>query len=45
MRLGRYFGTSIEFWLNLQRDYEVEVAEDELRAKVDREVRPLRAAG
>ncbi|WP_342164522.1 HigA family addiction module antitoxin [Methylobacterium sp. SD21] len=24
LRLGRYFGTSPDFWLNLQRQYEVE---------------------
>lgn len=38
LRLGRYFGTTPEFWLNMQRDYELEVAEietgDEIAAKV-----------
>lgn len=43
LRLARYFGTTAQFWLNLQRDYELEVAEDDLRGKVEREVRPLRA--
>jgi antitoxin HigA-1 len=28
LRLGRYFGTSAEFWLNLQSHYDLEVAED-----------------
>jgi len=23
MRLGRYFKTSVEFWMNIQRDYEI----------------------
>ena len=23
LRLGRYFGTSAEFWLNMQRDFEL----------------------
>lgn len=41
LRLGRYFGTSVEFWLNLQRDYDLEVAEDILREKINREVHPL----
>ncbi len=41
LRLGRYFRTSVQFWLNLQRDYDLEVAEDELREKINREVRPL----
>lgn len=26
LRLGRYFGTSAEFWLNMQRDFELESA-------------------
>jgi addiction module HigA family antidote len=28
LRLGRYFGTSAEFWLNLQSHYELEVEEE-----------------
>lgn len=28
LRLGRYFGTSAEFWLNLQGHYEMDCAED-----------------
>ncbi len=28
LRLGRYFGTSAEFWLNLQSHYDLEVVED-----------------
>ena len=27
LRLGRFFGTTAEFWLNLQRDFELEQAE------------------
>ena len=27
LRLGRYFGTSAEFWLNLQKLYELRLAE------------------
>jgi len=27
LRLGRYFGTAPEFWLNMQRDFELETAE------------------
>ncbi len=26
LRLGRYFGTTPEFWLNMQRDFELETA-------------------
>ncbi|MFZ1887627.1 MAG: HigA family addiction module antitoxin [Candidatus Binataceae bacterium] len=41
LRLSRYFNTSAHFWLNLQKDYELEVAEDAVRALIDRQVRPL----
>jgi len=40
MQLARYFGTSVEVWLNLQMRYDLEKAEDENRARVDREVIP-----
>ena len=44
LRLSRYLGTSAEFWLALQSDYDLEKAKDELKAKIDREVRPRRRA-
>ena len=31
MRLGRYFSTTSEFWMNLQRDYELRLAARECR--------------
>jgi len=40
MRLARYFGTSVEVWLNLQMHYDLEKAEDENRERVDKEVIP-----
>jgi len=42
-RLARYFKTTPEFWMNMQLHYELQVAEDELAAKVEREVQPLEA--
>ena len=36
LRLGRFFGTSGEFWLNLQKLYELRVAEQENGAKIAR---------
>lgn len=30
MRLSRYFGTTLEFWMNLQMRYELDRAEDTL---------------
>jgi len=40
LRLGRYFGTSAEFWLGMQRDYDLQVARDEFEAEVERQVQP-----
>jgi len=41
LRLGRYFKTTPRFWLNLQTKYNLEVAEDENLAKIERDVRPI----
>ncbi|KLD63910.1 HigA family addiction module antitoxin [Dyella japonica] len=30
LRLGRYFGTSAAFWMNLQQQFDIETAEDQL---------------
>ena len=43
LRFGRYFGTTPEFWINLQTRYELEVAERTVRRKIDREVGPRAA--
>jgi antitoxin HigA-1 len=40
LRLARYFGTSAEFWLGMQKDYDLQVARDEFETAVEREVRP-----
>jgi addiction module HigA family antidote len=40
MRLGRYFGTSPQMWMNLQSHYDLEVAEAALAERIDSEVRP-----
>lgn len=34
LRLGHFFGTSAEFWLNLQKIYELRVAERESGADI-----------
>lgn len=44
LRLARYFATSPEFWLGLQKDYDLQVARDEFEAEVKRQVRPHRKA-
>lgn len=33
LRLARYFGTTAEFWLNLQTRYDLEIARDNEEAK------------
>jgi addiction module HigA family antidote len=39
LRLARYFGTSPEFWLNLQARYDLDVAEDALGDRLKKEVK------
>lgn len=44
LRLSRFFGVDAQFWMNLQSRYDLEVAERELRKRIDREVTPLQLA-
>jgi len=44
LRLARYFKNSPAFWMNLQTRYDLEIAEDESGAEVDRYVKPLESA-
>jgi len=44
LRLARYFGTTPQFWMNLQANYDLEVAEDAHGAEIDERIRPHRAA-
>ncbi len=41
LRLGRYFGQSPRYWMNLQSRYDMDLAEDRLAEQVAREVDPL----
>ena len=41
--LGRYFGTSSEFWINLQARYDLDVADRTLRRRIEKEVSPRAA--
>ncbi len=43
LRLGRFFGNSPQFWLGLQMDYDLDVAEDNLKNRLEREVHPYPA--
>ena len=38
LRLGRYFGTSAQMWLNMQTCYDIEVAQHKIGAQIAREV-------
>jgi addiction module HigA family antidote len=41
LRLSRFFGNSAQFWMGLQTQYDLDVAEDQLGRRLEREVRPL----
>jgi addiction module HigA family antidote len=38
LRLGRYFGTSAQFWMNLQANYDLAVAREAFGAAIETEV-------
>jgi addiction module HigA family antidote len=44
LRLGRYFGNSPEFWLNLQQLYDLTLARQKSLKDIEMEVRPATAA-
>jgi len=39
LRLARFFGTSSEFWLGLQSQYDLDVTADALGERLEKEVR------
>ena len=45
LRLARYFGTSPQFWLGLQTDYDLDIAKESLGNRLEREVRELSMVG
>jgi antitoxin HigA-1 len=44
LRLARYFGNSASFWLGLQMDFDLDVANDASATRIKREVRQLAVA-
>lgn len=40
LRLSRFFGTSAEFWLNLQSAYDLEQGKIMLASKIEQEIEP-----
>jgi addiction module HigA family antidote len=43
LRLSRYFKNSAQFWLGLQMDYDLDIAEDRFEGKVYPEIHPRMA--
>jgi addiction module HigA family antidote len=43
LRLARYFNTTPEFWLNLQRDHDLSKARAESSKRIEKEVSPRAA--
>lgn len=44
LRLSRYFGTTAQFWMNLQSSYDLKVAEKAEGNRIAQEIRPLQMA-
>jgi len=44
VRLGRYFGNSAQFWIDLQGQHEIALVEREKGAEITRRVKPADAA-
>lgn len=44
LRLARFFGTDAQSWMNLQAEYDLEVAEIALAPRIQQEVKPLNEA-
>lgn len=44
VRLGRYFGNSAQFWIDLQSQYDIGVVEREKGAEIAKRVRPAKVA-
>ena len=44
LRFSRYFGSTPEFWMNLQAAYDLEIAERESKREIERDVHPREVA-
>ena len=44
LRLAAYFANSPSFWLGLQMDYDLDIAEDTLSSRIKKEIRHIGAA-
>lgn len=43
LRLARFFGTTPQFWLNLQASYDLKIAMRDAGTRIDRDIAPLTA--
>lgn len=43
LRLSRFFGTSAQFWLGLQSDYDLDVARQRIGKRLEKEIVPMAA--
>jgi antitoxin HigA-1 len=41
LRLARFFGTTPEFWINLQAHYELSLSRQEAEEEINRDVHPM----
>ncbi|MBT3215504.1 MAG: HigA family addiction module antidote protein [Deltaproteobacteria bacterium] len=44
LRLARYFGSTAQFWLNLQTAYELKKVEQQIGASIQKEIFPRQVA-
>ena len=44
LRLARYFGTSAEFWLGLQADFDIKTTEAQAGERIEKEIVPMEQA-
>ena len=44
-QMAKFFGTSPDLWLGLQKDYELDAAKDEVGDQIERDVRTLASVG
>ncbi|AFZ59868.1 HigA family addiction module antidote protein [Anabaena cylindrica FACHB-243] len=45
LRLGQWFGTSAEFWMNLQKNYELRLAEQKIGKEIKATISPWISTG
>jgi addiction module HigA family antidote len=45
LRLARFFGTSKEYWLNRQMNYDLELAQMKIGQRIEQQVTPLASEG